>query len=210
MRSKLQRFLRIISLSMLLVSCKKEESTSQNNGGYSDIKPRKEHLTYQDTISTTSIDLSPWNHDSVHLSIESASVIESNHFLNRFAVQKRRERFELKTTHEIMYFERWEFEDSTSRRRAAFNWFDHFGPDQKSLPWMKRVKLSEGNHLILINRKSILEIQSKESINSKAWINYQRFNFPKDSIVYQIEQIQGKKCQWYRRVSPFNFSPITP
>lgn len=206
----LQRFLRIIGLSMLLVSCKKEESTSQNNGGYSDIKPRKEHLTYQDTSRTASIDLSPWNHDSVNLCIESASVIESNHFLNRFAMQKRREQFLLKRRHEIMCFERWEFEDSTSRRRAAFNWFDHFGLDQKSLPWMRRVKLSEGNHLILINQKSILEIQSKESINSKAWINYQRFNFPKDSIVYQIEQIQGKKCQWYRRVSPFTFSPITP
>jgi hypothetical protein len=85
-----------------------------------------------------------------------------------------------------------------ARKNALFNWLDHFGPEEKQLTWFGRSKISSENMLILINKTSIIQVNSTTTLEVKKWLNYQKYSNPKDSTILIIEQAKGKLCRWIR------------
>ncbi|HBW86895.1 MAG TPA: hypothetical protein DEF82_09195 [Crocinitomicaceae bacterium] len=91
----------------------------------------------------------------------------------------------------------WGFPDSLHRKRAMYNWLDRYGEKQISINWLDNKRINPKNLLILFNANSIIEVQSKGKIELNKWMQFQKINFPKDSLRYVIEQPAGRKCTWY-------------
>jgi hypothetical protein len=178
-------------------------------------KPIKRFETIQPThktnnrLNSTKTDtlrayLSRYTMDSVGFTFDSIQVEGSAHFLDRFtdAKKPRFSHFRLFDASEQTFIGEWKFKDSSARKNALFNWLDHFGPQEKQIEWYGKKKISSENTLILVNKTSIIQVNSTERIATKKWQKYQKYYFPKDTTILIIEQIQGKPCQWSKPKYP--------
>ena len=157
--------------------------------------------TKTDTLSAY---LSRYTVDSVGFTFDSIQVEGSAHFLDRFtdAKKPRFSHFRLFDASEQTFIGEWKFKDSSARKNALFNWLDHFGPQEKQIEWYGKKKISSENTLILVNKTSIIQVNSTERIATKKWQKYQKYYFPKDTTILIIEQIKGKPCQWSKPKYP--------
>lgn len=169
---------------------------------FDDIRPNK---TKKETSSPTEQDtllpyLARYKNDSVALAFDSIRVDQRLHFLDRFSngKQPNKTRFELSNRAGRTYVGEWKFKDTLARKNALFNWLDHFGPEEKQLTWFGRSKISSENMLILINKTSIIQVNSATPLEVKKWLKYQKYSNPKDSTILIIEQAKGKLCRWTR------------
>lgn len=193
----------ILCFMVALISCKQNRNEATLD--YDKIRPKPSNPTNQQQGETDSlqIDLQCFNRDSVQLAIQMAQAFDTAHFLNRFTDKEQRKFLTLKTNHTEITFGAWKFRDSLQRKNAVFNWLDHFGEKEISVQWLKATPLGKRHQLILINASSIIELNSPSKLEIVDWVNYQRFNFPKDSLRFLISSTPNKKCQWYRH-STFN------
>jgi hypothetical protein len=170
---------------------------------YEKIRPKtsNEKKTNQSIQDSATLDLICFNHDSVALDMVSAYTIDTAHFLDRFTSKSETQHLNLKTKNAELIFGAWKFRDSIARKNAVFNWLDRFGEREISVPWLKPVNLGAKHYLILFNERSVFALTSASKPSVRQWLNYQRFNFPKDSVRYVLTGRPNKKCQWYKVLS---------
>lgn len=167
---------------------------------FEDIRPKHANKTQanQSNEDTLSAYLNPFNQEKVSLNFDSIYLNNEIHFLDRFIDKSNQglNHFILKKNNSECRFGQWKFKDSTARKNALFNWLDHFGPSSVQVELNSKKNICNAHLLILINKKSIIEIISPQPIEIKKWIDFQRITDPKDSLVLRIEQRKGKSCQW--------------
>lgn len=155
-------------------------------------------------LDTLSAYLARYTTDSIGFTFDSIRLDGSAHFLDRFtdAKKPRFSHFQLSDASGQTFFGEWKFKDSNARKNALFNWLDHFGPQEKQIEWYGKKKISTDNTLILVNKTSIIQVNSTKRIETRKWEKYQTYYYPKDTIILVIEQIQGKPCKWSKPKSP--------
>jgi hypothetical protein len=185
-------------IGALSVSC--SNHSKDKVAAFEDIRPdytRKEitSRTNQDTLLPY---LTGYINDSVALEFDSIQLDQRLHFLDRFSNGKKpnRTHFELSNSSGKTFVGEWKFKDTLARKNALFNWLDHFGPDERQITWFGRRAISSENMLILINKTSIIQVNSTSKLEVKKWITYQKYSNPKDSTILVIEQAKGKLCRW--------------
>lgn len=199
-----------ICLGTVVISCQNDSNAASVD--YEKIRPKtsKEKKTKQPTQDSTNVDLNGFNRDSVALGMLSAHVIDTAHFLDRFTSKTEIQHILLKSKNAEFVFETWRFRDSIARKNAVFNWLDRFGEHEISVNWLKPVNLGRKPCLILFNERSVISVTSASKLSVPQWINYQRVNFPKDSVRYVLTGMPNKKCQWYRALTPKNLVLCRP
>lgn len=191
-----------LCLGAAVISCQNDaDSTSVE---YEKIRPKtsKEKKTNQPARDSTTVDLVCFNQDSVALGISDAHVMDTACFLDRFTSKHAVVHLKLIASNGEFVYGSWSFRDSIARKNAVFNWLDRFGEREISVPWLKSVNLGAKHHLILFNDRSIVAVTGSTKPSMKQWLNYQRFNFPKDSVRYVLASIPNKKCLWYKAITP--------
>lgn len=197
-------------LLVLIASCNSEPNSPSVD--YETLRPKSKEprRSKQRLKDTINVDLSCFNQDSVALGILSAHVIDTVHFLDRFTSKTEIQHILLKRKNAEFVFETWRFRDSIARKNAVFNWLDRFGEHEISVNWLKPVNLGRKPCLILFNERSVISVTSTSKLSVPQWINYQRVNFPKDSVRYVLTGMPNKKCQWYRALTPKNLVLCRP
>jgi len=187
----------ILILLVSLYSCQDKKETVRD---FDSIQPKskKTQKIHEKTVDTLAEWLAPFNSDSVRLKIDSLSIDSNPHFLDRFTQTKgtRFRHYTMMGKDQNLWFGRWEFPDTTSKKNALFNWLDHFGPEKLKIEWFGKERISKENELILINKLSIISVHSLSEINREKWRAYQRYIAPKDSTLIIIYQPKGAKCKW--------------
>jgi hypothetical protein len=191
-------YITLLFIGALSVSC--SNHSKDKVAAFEDIRPdytRKEitSRTNQDTLLPY---LTGYINDSVALEFDSIQLDQRLHFLDRFSNGKKpnRTHFELSNSSGKTFVGEWKFKDTLARKNALFNWLDHFGPDERQITWFGRRAISSENMLILINKTSIIQVNSTSKLEVKKWITYQKYSNPKDSTILVIEQAKGKLCRW--------------
>ena len=191
-------YITLLFIGALSVSC--SNHSKDKVAAFEDIRPdytRKEitSRTNQDTLLPY---LTGYINDSVALEFDSIQLDQRLHFLDRFSNGKKpnRTHFELSNSSGKTFVGEWKFKDTLARKNALFNWLDHFGPDERQITWFGRRAISSDNMLILINKTSIIQVNSTSKLEVKKWITYQKYSNPKDSTILIIEQAKGKLCRW--------------
>jgi len=189
-------------LVVLIASCNSEPNSTPVD--YETFRPKSKEPgpSKQPLKDSVSVDLSCFNQDSVALGILKALAIDTAYFLDRFTSLHDRQHWRLKTASDEYSFGSWSFRDSTARKNAVFNWLDRFGEREISVPWLKPINLGAKYSLILFNDRSVIALTGSTKPAMKQWLNYQRFNFPKDSVRYVLTSIPNRKCQWHKAINP--------
>ena len=191
-------YIALLFISSLCGSCSNQ--SKDKVAAYEDISPdkKKKETTSHKNQDTLLPYLTRYINDSVGLVFDSIQLDERLHFLDRFSNGKKpnRNHFELSNSSGKTFVGEWKFKDTLARKNALFNWLDHFGPDEKQITWFGRKEISSENMLILINKTSIIQVNSASKLDVKKWITYQKYSFPKDSTILVIEQAKGKLCRW--------------
>ncbi|MEY3049290.1 MAG: hypothetical protein RL365_1328 [Bacteroidota bacterium] len=191
-------YITLLFIGALGVSC-----TNQSQGNakvFEDIRPK--HKKKETTSNTNQDTLMPYLtkyiNDSVGLMFDSIQLDQRLHFLDRFSNGKKPNKmhFNLINSSGKTYVGEWKFKDTLARKNALFNWLDHFGPDERQITWFVRKEISSENMLILINKTSIIQVNSSSKLDVEKWITYQKYSNPKDSTLLIIEQAKGKLCRW--------------
>lgn len=189
-------------LLVLITSCNSEPNSPSVDFETLRPKSKEPRPSKQRLKDTINVDLSCFNQDSVALGIMNAQAMDTAYFLDRFVSLQDMQHWRLKTVSGEYHFGSWTFRDSVKRKNAVFNWLDHFGDREISVPWLKPVNLGLKYYLILFNDRSVVALSGSTKPAMKQWLNYQRFNFPKDSLRYVLTSIPNKKCQWYKSITP--------
>ena len=191
-------YITLLFIGALSVSC--SNHSKDKVAAFEDIRPE---YTKKETTSRTKQDtllpyLTGYINDSVALEFDSIQLDQRLHFLDRFSNGKKpnRTHFELSNSSGKTFVGEWKFKDTLARKNALFNWLDHFGPDERQITWFGRRAISSENMLILINKTSIIQVNSTSKLEVKKWITYQKYSNPKDSTILVIEQAKGKLCRW--------------
>jgi hypothetical protein len=191
-------YITLLIIGSLSVSCSNQ--SKDKVAAFEDIRPdyKKKETTSHKNQDTLLPYLTRYINDSVGLVFDSIQLDERLHFLDRFSNGKKpnRNHFELSNSSGKTFVGEWKFKDTLARKNALFNWLDHFGPDEKQITWFGRREISSENMLILINKTSIIQVNSASKLDVKKWITYQKYSFPKDSTILIIEQAKGKLCRW--------------
>ena len=191
-------YITLLIIGSLSVSCSNQ--SKDKVAAFEDIRPdyKKKETTSHKNQDTLLPYLTRYINDSVGLVFDSIQLDERLHFLDRFSNEKKpnRNHFELSNSSGKTFVGEWKFKDTLARKNALFNWLDHFGPDEKQITWFGRKEISSENMLILINKTSIIQVNSASKLDVKKWITYQKYSFPKDSTILIIEQAKGKLCRW--------------
>jgi len=191
-------YITFLFIGGLSVSCSNQ--SKDKVAAFEDIRPdyKKKEITSRTNQDTLRPYLTRYINDSVGLVFDSIQLDERLHFLDRFSNGKKpnRNHFELSNSSGKTFVGEWKFKDTLARKNALFNWLDHFGPDEKQITWFGRREISSENMLILINKTSIMQVNSTSKLDVKKWIAYQKYSFPKDSTILIIEQAKGKLCRW--------------
>lgn len=198
----IMKWILALCLGAVVISCQNDSDSASVE--YEKIRPKtsNEKKTNQPAQDSTAIDLARFNQDSVALGILNAHVVDTAYFLDRFTSKHSAVHLKLIVQNGEFVYGSWSFRDSTARKNAVFNWLDRFGEREISVPWLKPVTLGAKHHLILFNDRSIVALTGSIKPSMKQWINYQRFNFPKDSVRYVLTSTPNKKCQWYKTITP--------
>jgi len=191
-------YITLLFIGGLSVSCSNQ--SKDKVAAFEDIRPeyKKKETTSHKNQDTLLPYVTRYINDSVGLVFDSIRLDERLHFLDRFSngKQPNRNHFELSNSSGKTFVGEWKFKDTLARKNALFNWLDHFGPDEKQITWFGRREISSENMLILINKTSIMQVNSTSKLDVKKWIAYQKYSFPKDSTILIIEQAKGKLCRW--------------
>jgi len=186
------------SLMLGLMSCQANQKPKVVN--YETIKPKmqKHETSIDSTTASSQLNLDPFNRDSVGLEVTEGTRYDTLHFLDRFAEHAKHTHLQLSSLQGSFRMSRWQFSDSIERKNALFNWLDHFGKNNRTITWLKPTILSSEFQLILINTRSIIEVTSSNNVSVRSWLNYQRFNYPKDSTRYIVQQKSNHVCRWFK------------
>jgi hypothetical protein len=191
-------YITFLFIGGLSVSCSNQ--SKDKVAAFEDIRPdyKKKETTSRKNQDTLRPYLTRYINDSVGLVFDSIRLDERLHFLDRFSNGKKPNitHFELSNSSGKTFVGEWKFKDTLARKNALFNWLDHFGPDEKQITWFGRREISSENMLILINKTSIIQVNSVSKLELKKWITYQKYSNPKDSTILIIEQAKGKLCRW--------------
>ena len=191
-------YITLLFIGGLSVSCSNQ--SKDKVAAFEDIRPdyKKKETTSHKNQDTLIPYLTRYTNDSVGLVFDSIELDERLHFLDRFSNGKKPNitHFELSNSSGKTFVGEWKFKDTLARKNALFNWLDHFGPDEKQITWFGRREISSENMLILINKTSIIQVNSASKLDVKKWITYQKYSNPKDSTILIIEQAKGKLCRW--------------
>jgi len=191
-------YITLLFIGALSVSCSNQ--SKDKVAAFEDIRPeyKKKETTSHKNQDTLIPYLTRYTNDSVGLVFDSIELDERLHFLDRFSNGKKPNitHFELSNSSGKTFVGEWKFKDTLARKNALFNWLDHFGPDEKQITWFGRREISSENMLILINKTSIIQVNSASKLDVKKWITYQKYSNPKDSTILIIEQAKGKLCRW--------------
>jgi len=191
-------YITLLFIGGLSVSCSNQ--SKDKVAAFEDIRPdyKKKETTSHKNQDTLIPYLTRYTNDSVGLVFDSIELDERLHFLDRFSNGKKPNitHFELSNSSGKTFVGEWKFKDTLARKNALFNWLDHFGPDERQITWFGRREISSENMLILINKTSIIQVNSASKLDVKKWITYQKYSFPKDSTILIIEQAKGKLCRW--------------
>jgi hypothetical protein len=191
-------YITLLFIGALSVSC--SNHSKDKVAAFEDIRPdyKKKETTSHKNQDTLIPYLTRYTNDSVGLVFDSIQLNQRLHFLDRFSNGKKPNitHFELSNSSGKTFVGEWKFKDTLARKNALFNWLDHFGPDEKQITWFGRREISSENMLILINKTSIIQVNSASKLDVKKWITYQKYSFPKDSTILIIEQAKGKLCRW--------------
>ena len=191
-------YITLLFIGALSVSC--SNHSKDKVAAFEDIRPdyKKKEITSRTNQDTLLSYLTKYINDSVGLVFDSIQLDTRLHFLDRFSNGKKpnRTHFELSNSLGKTFVGEWKFKDTLARKNALFNWLDHFGPDERQITWFGRRAISSENMLILINKTSIIQVNSASKLDVKKWMTYQRYSYPKDSTILIIEQAKGKLCRW--------------
>ncbi|MFM1809960.1 MAG: hypothetical protein RLZZ382_1185 [Bacteroidota bacterium] len=191
-------YITLLFIGALSVSC--SNHSKDKVAAFEDIRPdyKKKEITSRTNQDTLLPYLTKYINDSVGLVFDSIQLDTRLHFLDRFSNGKKpnRTHFELSNSLGKTFVGEWKFKDTLARKNALFNWLDHFGPDERQITWFGRRAISSENMLILINKTSIIQVNSASKLDVKKWMTYQRYSYPKDSTILIIEQAKGKLCRW--------------
>jgi hypothetical protein len=191
-------YITLLFIGALSVSC--SNHSKDKVAAFEDIRPdyKKKEITSRTNQDTLLPYLTKYINDSVGLVFDSIQLDTRLHFLDRFSNGKKpnRTHFELSNSSGKTFVGEWKFKDTLARKNALFNWLDHFGPDERQITWFGRRAISSENMLILINKTSIIQVNSTSKLEVKKWITYQKYSNPKDSTILVIEQAKGKLCRW--------------
>ena len=191
-------YIALLFISALCGSCSNQSKDKVK--AFEDIRPeyKKKETTSRTNQDTLLPYLTKYINDSVGLVFDSIQLDQRLHFLDRFSNGKKPNitHFELSNSSGKTFVGEWRFKDTLARKNALFNWLDHFGPDERQITWFGRREISSENMLILINKTSIIQVNSASKLDVKKWMTYQRYSYPKDSTILIIEQAKGKLCRW--------------
>jgi hypothetical protein len=187
---------------VLIASCNSEPNSPPVD--YETFRPKSKEPgpSKQPLKDSVSVDLRCFNQDSVALGILNALAMDTAYFLDRFTSKHAAVHLKLIASNGEFVYGSWSFRDSIARKNAVFNWLDRFGEREISFPWLKSVNLGAKHHLILFNDRSVVALTGSTKPSMKQWLNYQRFNFPKDSVRYVLTSIPNRKCQWHKAINP--------
>jgi hypothetical protein len=191
-------YITLLFIGGLSVSCSNQ--SKDKVAAFEDIRPdyKKKETTSHKNQDTLLPYLTRYTNDSVGLVFDSIKLGERLHFLDRFSNGKKPNitHFELSNSSGKTFVGEWKFKDTLARKNALFNWLDHFGPDERQITWFGKRAISSENMLILINKISIIQVNSASKLDVKKWMTYQKYSNPKDSTILIIEQAKGKLCRW--------------
>jgi hypothetical protein len=191
-------YITLLFIGALSVSCSNQ--SKDKVAAFEDIRPdyRKKEITSRTKQDTLLPYLTKYINDSVGLVFDSIQLDTRRHFLDRFSNGKKPNstHFNLINSSGKTFVGEWKFKDTLARKNALFNWLDHFGPNERQITWFGRRVISSENMLILINKISIIQVNSTSKLEVKKWITYQKYSNPKDSTILIIEQAKGKLCRW--------------
>jgi hypothetical protein len=191
-------YITLLIIGSLSVSCSNQSKDKVK--AFEDIRPdyKKKEITSRTNQDTLLPYLTRYINDSVGLVFDSIQLDQRLHFLDRFSNGKEpnNTHFNLINSSGKTFVGEWKFKDTLARKNALFNWLDHFGPDERQITWFGRRAISSENMLILINKISIIQVNSASKLDVKKWIAYQKYSNPKDSTILIIEQAKGKLCRW--------------
>lgn len=167
---------------------------------YDTIRPKtkKSENLKKPKQDSSSIELTAFNKDSVDLKILEATTYDTSYFLNRFTTPENRQLLKLSSSTSELTFGMWKFDDSLLRKNALFNWLDHFGTNKTAIKWLKPTVLGKNHQLVIINDHSMIALSCVTKMNPRAWMNYQRFNFPGDSLRFVLTASPQAKCKWFK------------
>lgn len=196
----------LFSMLLLLYACSNDSKDKPHV--FKDLREDKKttRTKIPNGLDSLQMMLSSFNHDSISLSVDSIIVDDQPHFLDRFAFpmlsifgiydHKPIHHVILQTTKGDYWMGYWRWKDSSERRNAYFNWADHFGKGEQSITWFGKQRLTNNHLLVLINKRSILQIESEFPIKAQAFEKFHLMIIPKDSLYLKIEQPKGKKSKW--------------
>lgn len=186
----------ILGLLSLNTACTEKPQAVKN---LDEIRPKSESKQrikqYTEVKDTLLPYLKEYNQDSVLLEIQNISLLDQNHFINRFQPLKK-SAFLLQqsdSTENIEHFA-WEFKDSVATKNAFYNWLDI----EKSSKILSSKSLSKLYFVALITEKHIDFFYSNKKMDIPKLMRYVKFNRNTDIYKYIIIQKRNSKALWYQ------------
>jgi len=178
-----------------LVACEEKKEKIENLETIRDHageqRKKKQSTKVDDTLQAK---VEMYLQDSVGLDIQKLAFIldEKQAFLDRFTENSSFLRLTEKDTTNYYTQHVWYFMDSNKVKNAFFNWLD----EEKHTKIGGTSKLFSAPTLVFVTDKQILEITSNKKMDVLKWIQFVRFNYPKERFLFIIAQNKTKKNIW--------------
>jgi len=139
--------------------------------------------------------LNTYNQDSVGLEVISLSIIEEQHFINRFQpISSCFFALEMKdSTQKLTHFA-WTFKDSIDTKNAFYNWLDI----EKSSKILASKSLSSDFFTAIVSETNIDFFYSKKKMDVQKLIRYVKLNRNTAIFNFIIIQKRNSKVFWYK------------
>ncbi len=178
-----------------LVACEEKKEKIENLETIRDHageQRKKKPSTKEEDTLQAKVEL--YQQDSVGLDIQKLALIpdEKQAFLDRFTENSSFLRLTEKDTTNYYTQHAWYFLDSNKVKNAFFNWLD----EEKHTKIGATSKLFNTPTLVFVTDKQILEITSNKKMDVLKWIQFVRFNYPKERFLFIIAQNKSKKNAW--------------
>lgn len=186
-------------LILLLLSCTSENKTAAKPKNFDPTKKINSETKVETDIKPDSLLFWKLRYlsDSVGIKLDSVLPSFSRHFIDRFNAKSTLKN-KLYINKDSVIHLKWIFSDSNSKKNALYNWLDCFGQNCMSIKMFESFKSEKQNVFIFINQRSLSLVASRQALVKENWMNFEKTNFPKDSMQFLIVQQASKNSLWYR------------